>query len=123
MTYHANWNYPTNIKVGAGRVKELAELCEAEGMHSPLLITDPGIALLPMLHKVLDDVNAAGLRCGLFSAIKSNPTGENVQDGVDYYTLHNHDGVIAFGGGSALDDGKAVALMVGQNLVLECLVI
>ena len=115
MTYHANWNYPTNIKVGAGRVKELAELCEAEGMHSPLLITDPGIALLPMLHKVLDNVNAAGLRCGLFSAIKSNPTGENVQDGVDYYTLHKHDGVIAFGGGSALDAAKAVALMVGQN--------
>ena len=84
-------------------------------MQSPLLITDPGIVTLPMLQKVLDDVKAGGLRCGLFSAIKANPTGKNVQEGVDYYKSHHHDGVIAFGGGSALDAAKAVALMVGQD--------
>ncbi len=115
MTYSANWNYPTNVKVGAGRISELPALCKSLGMQSPLLITDPGLAALPMLQKILDDVNAAGLRCGLFSAIKANPTGENVEQGVDYYKTNQHDGVIAFGGGSALDAAKAVALMVGQT--------
>lgn len=115
MTYSANWNYPTNIIVGAGRIKELADLCKTMGMHSPLLITDPGLAALPMLQKVVDDVKASGLECGLFSAIKANPTGENVEDGVNFYKKNNHDGVIAFGGGSALDAAKAVALMVGQQ--------
>ena len=110
MTYSANWNYPTNIKVGAGRIKELAGLCKDLGMQSPLLITDPGLASLPMLQEVVDDI-----KCGIFSAIKANPTGENVQAGVEYYKKNNHDGVIAFGGGSALDAAKAVALMVGQD--------
>ncbi len=115
MTYSANWNYPTNVKVGAGRISELADLCKSMGMRSPLLITDPGLAALPMLKAVIDDLIASGLRCGLFSAIQANPTGQNVDDGTSYYLEHNHDGVIAFGGGSALDAGKAVALMVGQN--------
>lgn len=115
MDYTANWNYPTNIKIGASRISELAELCTAMGMQAPLLITDPGLAVLPMVEKVIADVTAEGLRCGLFSTIKANPTGQNVQDGVDYYKDHNHDGVIAFGGGSALDAAKAVALMVGQE--------
>lgn len=115
MTYSANWNYPTNVKVGAGRINELANLCKSMGMQSPLLITDPGLATLPMLQRVVDDLNASEVRCGLFSAIQANPTGQNVDDGTSYYLEHNHDGVIAFGGGSALDAGKAVALMVGQN--------
>jgi alcohol dehydrogenase class IV len=115
MNYSANWNYPTNVKVGAGRIKELAGLCKSMGMQSPLLITDPGLATLPMLNAVVDDLNQSGLNCGLFSGIKANPTGENVDDGTAYYRQHNHDGVIAFGGGSALDAAKAVALMVGQE--------
>lgn len=84
-------------------------------MQSPLLITDPGLAALPMVAKVVNDVRNAGLKCNLFSGIKTNPTGENVQAGVDYYKQNGHDGVIGFGGGSALDAAKAVALMVGQN--------
>ena len=115
MTYSANWNYPTNIKVGPGRISELAELCKSMGMQSPLLITDPGLAALPMVQAVVDDLNAAGLNCGLFSTIQANPTGQNVDDGTAYYLEHKHDGVVAFGGGSALDAGKAVALMVGQD--------
>ena len=115
MSYSANWNYPTNVKVVAGRVGELAELCKSMGMQAPLLITDPGLAALLILQNVVANVNSAGLRCGLFSSIKANPTGENVDDGTAYYREHNHDGVIAFGGGSALDAAKAVALMVGQD--------
>lgn len=115
MNYSANWNYPTNVKVGAGRIKELAELCKLLSMQKPLLITDPGIAALSMISEVLDSVKAAGLDCGLFSDIKANPTGENVEAGVQHFQSQGHDGVIAFGGGSALDAAKAVALMVGQD--------
>lgn len=115
MSYSANWNYPTNVKVGAGRVSELASLCQSMGMSAPLVITDPGLASLPMFECVVRDINSTGLRCGVFSGIKGNPTGENVDEGTAYYRENNHDGVIAFGGGSALDAAKAVALMVGQN--------
>jgi len=115
LTYTANWNYPTNVKVGQGRILELAGFCTTMGMQSPLLITDPGLAALPMVEKVVSNVRDTGLKCGLFSGIKANPTGENVEAGVDFYKQHGHDGVIAFGGGSALDAAKAVALMVGQN--------
>ncbi len=115
MNYTANWNYPTNVKVGRGRIAELPDLCRSLGMQAPLLITDPGLAAVPMVQKAVDDVQGTGLRCGMFSGIKANPTGDNVTAGVDYYRQHAHDGVIAFGGGSALDAAKAVALMVGQD--------
>jgi len=111
----ANWNYPNNISVGAGRVKEVPLACKHLRMQSPLLITDPGLAELPMVCDTVIRCNEANLRCGLFSNIQSNPTGQNVSDGVAAYRAGGHDGVIAFGGGSALDAAKAVALMVGQD--------
>lgn len=111
----ANWNYPNQVSVGAGRINELASACKQLGMQSPLLVTDPGLAALPMISEAVSCCHEAGLRCGLFSHIQGNPTGQNVSDGVDAYRAGGHDGVIAFGGGSALDAGKAVALMVGQD--------
>lgn len=111
----ANWNYPNNISVGAGRVKEVPLACKHLRMQLPLLITDPGLAELPMVCATVAGCNDANLRCGLFSNIQSNPTGQNVSDGVAAYRAGGHDGVIAFGGGSALDAAKAVALMVGQD--------
>jgi alcohol dehydrogenase class IV len=111
----ANWNFPTNIKVGSGRIKELAETCKSLGMHTPLLITDPGLAALPIVKDTVSFCRTAGLVCGLFSDVQGNPTGANVEDGVAAFNAGNHDGVIAFGGGSALDAAKAVALMVGQD--------
>lgn len=113
--FNANWNYPTNIRHGIGRISELAEACQELGMKAPLLITDPGLAELPMVKQAIASCQQAGLRCELFSQIKANPTGENVSDGVKVYRQGEHDGVIAFGGGSALDAAKAVALMVGQH--------
>lgn len=115
MKFSTNWNYPTQVMVGAGRIAELAEHCQALGMSAPLLVTDPGLAALPMVAQVMDDLKQAGLNAGIFSGIKANPTGENVADGVAYYREHHHDGVVAFGGGSALDAAKAIALMVGQK--------
>ncbi len=111
----ANWNYPTAIKVGAGRIRELPDLCKSLGMKNALLITDPGLATLPIVQQAVKHCQSAGLGCAVFSNIKGNPTEKNVSDGVQAYRAGKHDGVIAFGGGSALDAAKAVALMVGQN--------
>lgn len=111
----ANWNYPTAIKVGAGRIRELSDLCKSLGMKNALLITDPGLATLPIVQQAVLGCQSDGLDCAVFSHIKGNPTEQNVADGVHAYRAGNFDGVIAFGGGSALDAAKAVALMVGQN--------
>ena len=110
-----NWNYPTKVRFGAGRIKELPRVCESLGMKTPLLVTDPGLAKLPMVAAAVDALKAAGLGIAVFSDIKPNPIGRNVDDGVAAYRKGKHDGVIAFGGGSALDAGKAVALMASQT--------
>ncbi len=110
-----NWNYPTAVKTGPGRIKELPELCRGLGMKTPLLVTDPGLAAMPMVTDALRACREAGLACEVFHGIKGNPTGQNVEDGVEAYKRGSHDGVIAFGGGSALDAAKAIALMVGQD--------
>lgn len=110
-----NWNYPTKVRFGAGRIKELASACKSLGMKRPLLVTDPGLAKLPMVADAIAANGAAGLPTAVFSDIKPNPIGKNVDDGVKAFKAGKHDGVIAFGGGSALDAGKAVALMAGQT--------
>lgn len=116
--YNVNWNYPSNIRVGSGRIGELPEACHSLGADSPLLVTDPTLAEMSMLTTTVAACRTAGLNCNLFSDIQSNPTGVNVERGVEAYRAGNHDGVIAFGGGSALDSGKAIALMVGQQRAL-----
>lgn len=110
-----NWNYPSAIRFGCGRISELADACHELGMNRPLLITDQGIATLPIVTQAVDICKSAGMACAVFSDIQANPIGANVNDGVVFYKEGNHDGVIAFGGGSALDVAKAVALMVGQD--------
>ncbi|MCG7328306.1 iron-containing alcohol dehydrogenase [Achromobacter sp. ACRQX] len=110
-----NWNYPTNIKSGPGRIKELAGYCRELGMTRPLLVTDPGLAALPMVRDAVSACRDAGLNCAVFHDIKGNPTGRNVDDGVAAFRRGQHDGVIAFGGGSALDAAKAIALMAVQD--------
>ncbi|HTK01593.1 MAG TPA: iron-containing alcohol dehydrogenase [Bordetella sp.] len=112
---HVNWNYPTAIKAGPGRIAELPALCASLGMHKPLIVTDPGIAALPMLERAAAACHEAGLACGIFHDVKGNPTARNVDAGVQAFRRGGHDGVIAFGGGSALDAGKAIALMAGQD--------
>lgn len=111
----ANWNYPTRIRVGAGRVNELSDACKELGMNAPLLVTDPGLAASLLVGNIVQQCRAVELNIGVFCQIKANPTGENVMDGVNAYRIGQHDGIIAFGGGSGLDAAKAIALMVGQN--------
>ncbi|MDJ0666852.1 MAG: iron-containing alcohol dehydrogenase [Desulfobacterales bacterium] len=115
MELNGNWNYPTAIRFGAGRISELPEVCRELGMTRPLLVTDPGLAALPLIADAAAGCRTAGLGCEVFADLQGNPVAKNVDDGVAAFRAGGHDGVIAFGGGSALDVGKAVALMVGQT--------
>ena len=111
-----NWNYPTAVRFGAGRIKEIGKVCSAEGITRPLLVTDPGLARLPMIPAALAELEVAGIAAKVFSDVKGNPISANVATGIDAYRSGNHDGVIAWGGGSAMDCAKVIALMVGQTL-------
>ncbi|TDK41335.1 iron-containing alcohol dehydrogenase [Antarcticimicrobium luteum] len=115
MSLVGNWSYPTTIKFGPGRITELPEACAAAGIKKPLLVTDKGLASLPVTQATLDILEAAGLGRAIFSEVDPNPNEKNLAAGVAAYTAGGHDGVIAFGGGSGLDLGKMVAFMSGQT--------
>jgi alcohol dehydrogenase class IV len=115
MTLTANWSYPTAIKFGAGRIAELPAACAQAGITRPLLVTDRGLAPLPITARALDILREAGLEPGLFAEVDPNPNEVNLDAGVAAYKAGGHDGVIAFGGGSGLDLGKCVAFMAGQT--------
>lgn len=110
-----NWSYPTAIKFGVGRIAELAEQCAAVGLKKPLLVTDKALASLPITAAALDVLEAAGLGRAVFSEVDPNPNEGNMAAGIAVYKDGGHDGVICFGGGSALDLGKMIALMADQK--------
>lgn len=114
-TLNTNWSYPTAIRFGAGRISEIADACAAAGIARPLLITDRGLADMAITQDALRLLENASLGRALFSEVDPNPTEMNVAAGVAAYRAGGHDGVIAFGGGSGLDLGKAVAFMAGQT--------
>tara|TARA_R110002072_G_scaffold3206_1_gene23848 strand:+ start:614 stop:1759 length:1146 start_codon:yes stop_codon:yes gene_type:complete len=115
MSITANWSYPTAIRFGAGRISEIADACAAAGMTRPLLITDRGLANMDITTKTLDLLEAAGLGRAMFADVDPNPNEKNAAAGVKAYKDGDHDGVVAFGGGSGLDLGKLVAFMAGQT--------
>ncbi|MCP4047540.1 MAG: iron-containing alcohol dehydrogenase, partial [Gammaproteobacteria bacterium] len=112
----ANWSYPTTVRFGAGRIRELPQACASAGMKKPLLVTDRGLATLPVTASTLDILDAAGLGRAIFNEVDPNPNEANLNEGIKVFMNGGHDGIIAFGGGSGLDLGKLIALMSGQNM-------
>ena len=115
MAFINNWSYPTAIRFGAGRISEIAAACAAAGIRKPLLVTDKGLAGMPITARTLDLLETAELGRAMFSDVDANPTEINLDAGLQVYRDGGHDGVIAFGGGSGLDLGKMVAFMAGQT--------
>ena len=111
-----NWNYPTTMWVGENRINDIAEACKNLGITKPLLVTDKGLAETNIVKNTLSILDNNKLPAKLYSNVVGNPTGKNVNEGVESYKKNDCDGVIAFGGGSGLDVGKAIAFMSAQNL-------
>ena len=112
----SNWNYPTTMWVGENRIRDLGIACKTLNINKPLLVTDTGLAKSNIIINALKNLKEEGFKVNLYSDVVGNPTGKNVKEGVDCYNKNNCDGVIAFGGGSGLDVGKAIAFMSGQVL-------
>ena len=115
MSIIANWSYPTAIRFGAGRIIEIAEACAGAGIRKPLLVTDRGLASMEITLKTLVLLRSTGRNCAMFADVDPNPNEKNAAAGVKAYKDGGHDGVVAFGGGSALDLGKVVAFLAGQT--------
>jgi len=111
-----NWNYPTTMWGGKDRINDLGKACKQLNIKKPLLVTDGGLVKTKMVSNILEQLKIEGFKTNTFSNIVGNPTGSNVNEGVKEYHKNKNDGVIAFGGGSGLDVGKAIAFMSGQNL-------
>lgn len=121
MTIHtqavaSNWSFPTDVRFGNGRIREIGTAVRALGASSPLVVTDAGLKDLFPVQRALEALREAGLQPGLFFNVKPNPTGRNVADGVEALRSGGHDLVVAIGGGSALDAAKAIALMASQTI-------
>ena len=114
----ADWNYPTQIHVGPGRRVELADYCQSLKIQRPLIVTDRMLLGLPLVQEVLAALSAAGLAPAVFSEVNGNPTGSEVGAGCQAYRAGGHDGVLAIGGGSAMDVGKTIAVMAHQRCAL-----
>ena len=113
---NSNWNYPTTMWVGKDRIKDLSIACKTLNINKPLLVTDSGLAKSKIVINVLNNLKENDILSELYSKVVGNPTGTNVTEGASYYNKNKCDGVIALGGGSSLDVGKAIAFMSGQTL-------
>ena len=111
----SNWNYPTTVWTGEGRSADLPEACFLANIKNPLFVTDKDLITLPMTIKTIDSLKKVFKDINIFSKFSGNPFGKNINEGVELYNKGKCDGVIAFGGGSALDVGKGIAFMCGQT--------
>ena len=112
---NTNWNFPTTIWFGSDRIEDLPAACKQIGIKNPLFVTDEGLVKLEIVATALNTLEKSAISFSVYSDVQGNPTGKNVTKGVEHYRKHGHDGVIAFGGGSAIDAAKTIAFMSGQT--------
>ena len=111
----SNWNYPTTVWMGENRSDDVVDACLISKIKNPLFVTDKDLINLPITIKIINKLNQFFKEIKVFSNFSGNPFGKDIIEGVKLYNKNNCDGVVAFGGGSALDVGKGIAFMCGQK--------
>ena len=114
----ATWSYPTEVRFGIGRIAEICDACSALNIKRPLVVTDVGLADSNIIKELMELIEESNLEVGLFSKVRGNPVGANIEEGTTAFRSGSHDGVIAIGGGSAMDAGKVIAMYQGQECKL-----
>ena len=108
MTMHLlpsnHWNDPTALRFGIGQIAELRAACKIHSNELSLFVTDPFIDAHEMVQSPLVHCADEGLQATLSDGTGANPTGDQIADGVGCYREEENDALIAFGGGSALDE-------------------
>ena len=112
---NTDWSFPIPIYYGPNRIKELPDLCKRNNLKRPLIVTDRGSTTLAFINDLLKDLNNSHIKCNLFSEISPNPLDKEINSGKLAFKNGSHDSIIAIGGGSGMDGGKAISLIANNS--------